>query len=189
MNRLWQIENYRSMKITSDENRKQLISDCRGYCKIPVDERENEFYGKIILKGGSLKHFHGQGQGWLETLSLGIGINFIFSAWNQNQLKILESESIYSFDRNLIMAWIRNQFHFCALESESISFFALESESNYRLGESVLGPPGGPYHNHGAALVQLRVTTNGFCFPWVSSHTLYQLWIPVESRSSSKLRI
>ncbi len=128
MNRLWQIENYRSMKITSDENRKQLISDCRGYCKIPVDERENEFYGKIILKGGSLKHFHGQGQGWLETLSLGIGINFIFSAWNQNQLKILESESIYSFDRNLIMAWIRNQFHFCALESESISFFALESE-------------------------------------------------------------
>ena len=38
------------------------------------------------------------------------------------------------------MAWNRNQFHFFALESESISFFALESESNYRRGESVLGP-------------------------------------------------
>ena len=38
------------------------------------------------------------------------------------------------------MAWNWNQFNFFALESESISFFALELESYYRWGESVLGP-------------------------------------------------
>ena len=77
---------------------------------------------------------------WLEMLSLGIGIHLIFRPQNQNQLKKLELESIYLFDWNLIMAWNRNQFHVFALESESISFFASESESNYPLGESVLSP-------------------------------------------------
>ena len=38
------------------------------------------------------------------------------------------------------MARNRNQFHFSAVESESISLFGMESESNYHLGESVLGP-------------------------------------------------
>ncbi len=47
---------------------------------------------------------------WLETLSLGIGIHLNFRPWNQNQFKKLESESIYLFDWNLIMAWNRNQF-------------------------------------------------------------------------------
>ncbi len=51
-----------------------------------------------------------------------------------------ESESIYLFDKNLIMAWNQNQFLFSALESESISFFALELKSYYSLGESILGP-------------------------------------------------
>ena len=38
-------------------------------------------------------------QGWLETLSVGIGINLIFRPWNRNQLKKLESESIsFKFD-------------------------------------------------------------------------------------------
>ena len=32
---------------------------------------------------------------WLETLSLGIVINLIFRPWNRNQLKKLESESIF----------------------------------------------------------------------------------------------
>ncbi len=77
---------------------------------------------------------------WLETLSLGIGIHLIFRPQNRNQLKKLESESIYLFNWNLIMAWNRNLFHCFALESESISFYASESESNYLLGESVFGP-------------------------------------------------
>ncbi len=81
--------------------------------------------------------------GWmLETLSLGIGIHLIFRTQNRNQLKKLESESIYLFDWNLIMAWNRNQFHVFALESESISIFAPESESYWPLGESVLSPIG-----------------------------------------------
>ena len=52
----------------------------------------------------------------------------------------MESESIYLFEWNLIMAWNQNLFNFFALESESISHFTLESESNYSLGEIVLSP-------------------------------------------------
>ncbi len=32
------------------------------------------------------------------------------------------------------------QIHFCSLESEYIKFLAMESESNYLLGELVMGP-------------------------------------------------
>ena len=75
---------------------------------------------------------------WLEMLSHGIGIQLIFRPRNWNQLKKLESESIYSFNWNLFFTWNRNQFF--ALESESISFYASESESNYCRGESILDP-------------------------------------------------
>ncbi len=74
------------------------------------------------------------------------------SAFSQNQnpfkFQVMESESIkksviginYLFDWNLIMVWNQNQFHLLVLKSESISFVALESESNYPVGETVLGP-------------------------------------------------
>ena len=38
------------------------------------------------------------------------------------------------------MAWNQNPFQLLALESDSISFFGLESESDYPPGESLLGP-------------------------------------------------
>ncbi len=60
---------------------------------------------------------------WLTTVSPGIRIHLIFRVQNPNPFKKLISvESIYG------------------LESESISFFTLESESIYPLGEPVMGP-------------------------------------------------
>ncbi len=59
---------------------------------------------------------------WLETISLGIRINLVFWPWNRNQLKKLESESIFLEPGGIP-----------GIQLESNYFFGLESESDYPL--------------------------------------------------------
>ena len=70
--------------------------------------------------------------------------NWFFRLQNRNQLKKLESKSIYLFDWNLIMVGIGINFIFLPWNRNLFHFFVSELESNYRLGESVLSPSFAP---------------------------------------------